>query len=298
VDAARRRRRGRRRPRPGGGPAGRHEPLPGDRAAAPRAELKDRRATRPVRIGCSGWNYRDWRDGAFYPPRCPPRRWLSHYATRFDTVEVNATFYRLASPDAVLAWVEQTPPDFLFTVKASRYLTHMKRLTDLEPGIARFYEHLDPLVRSPKLGPVLWQLPESFRRDDDRLAGALAVLPPGRHAFEFRHPSWFSEPVYALLRSHGVALAFGDDPRRPWVPLVTTTDWTLLRFHRGHRGRRGNYSEAELRGWAARLAEVRADAEVLAYFNNDWEAFAPRNATRLRVLVEAASGPSRPAEGC
>jgi uncharacterized protein YecE (DUF72 family) len=183
-------------------------------------------------------------------------------------------------------------------VKASQYLTHMKRLTDLEPGIARFYEHLDPLVRSPKLGPVLWQLPESFRRDDDRLAGALAVLPPGRHAFEFRHASWFAEPVYALLRAHGVAVALGDDPRRPWVPLVTTADWSLLRFHQGHRGRRGNYSEAELRGWAGRIADLRSDTEVLAYFNNDWEAFAPRNATRLRHLVEVASGPVRPAEGC
>ena len=128
---------------------------------------------RPVRIGCSGWNYQSWRE-TFYPPRLPARRWLEHYATRFDTVEVNATFYRLASPAAVDGWVHHTPPDFVFAVKASRYLTHMKRLTDMERGVARYYESIAPLVESPKLGPVLWQLPDRFRRDDDRLADALA----------------------------------------------------------------------------------------------------------------------------
>jgi uncharacterized protein YecE (DUF72 family) len=174
----------------------------------------------------------------------------------------------------------------------------MKRLTDMEPGIARFYAHIEPLVRSPKLGPVLWQLPDRFARDDDRLAGALAALPPGRHAFEFRHPSWFAEPVYALLRAHGAALVIGDHPERPFVPLVTTADWTFLRFHFGRRGRRGNYSEGELREWAQRIAALREEAEVLAYFNNDWEAFAPRNAARLRDLVEAAGTPSQPRSGC
>ncbi len=106
---------------------------------------------RPVRIGCSGWNYADWR-GRVYPPGCPPRRWLAHYATLFDTVEVNSTFYRLAKPEAVARWVAETPPDFLFTVKASRYLTHMKRLTDMERGVERLYAGIAPLVESPKLG--------------------------------------------------------------------------------------------------------------------------------------------------
>ena len=136
----------------------------------------------------------------FYPPRLPARRWLEHYATRFDTVEVNATFYRLASPSAVDGWVHQTPPDFVFAVKSSRYLTHMKRLTDMDRGVGRFYDSIAPLVESPKLGPVLWQLPDRFARDDERLAHALANLPPGRHAFELRHPRWFAEPVYDLLR--------------------------------------------------------------------------------------------------
>jgi uncharacterized protein YecE (DUF72 family) len=240
----------------------------------------------PVRIGCSGWNYADWR-GSVYPPGCAPRRWLAHYATLFDTVEVNSTFYRLAKPAAVARWVEETPAGFLFTVKASRYLTHMKRLTDMDRGVRRLYDGIAPLVESPKLGPVLWQLPERFHRDDERLAFALERLPPGRHCFEFRHPSWFTSEVYGLLHTFGVALAIGHDARRPLPEAPLTADWTLIRFHYGARGRRGNYSDAELREWADRIADLRTQAAVYAYFNNDWEAFAVRNGRRLRRLLEA-----------
>ena len=240
---------------------------------------------RPVRIGCSGWQYDSWRRGAFYPERCPQRRWLSYYARQFETVEVNSTFYRLARPAAVARWVEETPDDFRFTVKASRYLTHVRRLQDTGRGVERLYAGIAPLVESPKLGPLLWQLPENFHRDDDRLGAALERLPPGRHCFEFRHAGWFAEPVYDLLRRHGVALVYGDDPRRPFQALELTADWTFIRFHRGRRGRRGNYSETELREWAARIRDLRETVEVFAYFNNDWEGFAPRNARRLRSLL-------------
>ncbi|HEV7460608.1 MAG TPA: DUF72 domain-containing protein, partial [Solirubrobacteraceae bacterium] len=198
----------------------------------------------PVHIGCSGWNYADWRERV-YPRGLPPRRWLSHYATLFDTVEVNSTFYRLASRDAVASWVEQTPDHFVFALKASRYLTHVKRLADLDPGVARFYERIEPLVGTPKLGPIVWQLPANFHRDDERLASALDQLPAGRHAFEFRHASWFVPEVYALLRDHAAALVIGDHPERPFQSHEFTTDWTLIRFHYGVRGRRGNYSETE-----------------------------------------------------
>jgi uncharacterized protein YecE (DUF72 family) len=244
---------------------------------------------RPVRIGCSGWNYDDWR-GRVYPTGCPPSRWLAHYATLFDTVEVNSTFYRLARPAAVARWVEATPPDFVFAVKASRYLTHMKRLTDMGRGVERLYAGIAPLVESGRLGPVLWQLPGRFRRDDDRLAAALERLPPGRHAFEFRHPSWFVSEVYGLLHTFGVALVIGDDPRRSFQAFELTTDWTFIRFHYGHRGRRGNYSETELRAWAGRIGELREHADVFAYFNNDWEGFAVRNARRLLKLTAASRG--------
>jgi uncharacterized protein YecE (DUF72 family) len=236
---------------------------------------------RAIRIGCSGWNYTSWKD-EFYAGK-PARLWLERYARSFDTVEVNNTFYRLPLASSVATWVEQTPPDFLFTVKASRYLTHIKRLTDMEQGVRRFYERIDPLVCSSKLGPVLWQLPASFRRDDDRLVYALERLPPGRHCFEFRHSSWFVEPVYDLLRTHGAALVIGDRPEvKSFQAHVFTAPWTFVRFHYGSRGRRGNYSERELEEWARRLEEWSREVEVLAYFNNDWEVFAVRNALWLK----------------
>ncbi|HEV2874266.1 MAG TPA: DUF72 domain-containing protein, partial [Thermoleophilaceae bacterium] len=160
---------------------------------------------RAVRVGCSGWNYDDWR-GRLYPEGLGKPRWLSRYAEEFDTVEVNSTFYRLASRDAVARWVEQTPDDFVFAAKASRYLTHVRRLRELERGIERYYERIEPLVRSPKLGPIVWQLPANFRADADLLARTLDVLPEGRHCFEFRHESWFTREVYDLLGQHGAAL--------------------------------------------------------------------------------------------
>ncbi len=236
------------------------------------------------RVGCSGWNYASWRHGVFYPERCPARLWLEYYARHFGTVEVNATFYRLPTVKAVQGWVDQTPDDFVFAVKMSRYVTHVKRLRDLGPSMELFYSRIEPLVRSPKLGPVLWQLPPTFRRDDDRLAEAFANLPPGRHAFEFRHPSWFAPEVMELLRAHGVALVIGDRPEvQAFQTHELTADWTFVRFHWGSRGRRGNYSESELRDWARRIRSWPVE-ESFVFFNNDWEGFAPRNALRLREL--------------
>ena len=235
---------------------------------------------RTVRIGCSGWNYQSWKD-EFYEGK-PARLWLQHYARHFDTVEVNNTFYRLPLQSSVAKWVAETPPDFLFTIKASRYLTHIKRLTDLREGLRRYYERVDPLVRSPKLGPVLWQLPPTFKRDDDRLANALAALPPGRHAFEFRHASWFTEPVYGLLRAHGAALVIGDRPEvKEFQTHELTTDWTFVRFHYGRRGRNGNYSDRELDEWADRIRGWRETIDVYAYFNHDWFGYAVYNGQGL-----------------
>ena len=236
---------------------------------------------KPIRLGCSGWNYTDWR-GVLYPPGCPQRKWLARYAEVFDTVEINNTFYRLPTVDAVRGWVQQSPPGFLFAVKSSRYLTHIKRLTDMDQGVARLLERLEPLIASPKMGPMLWQLPGNFRRDDERLAFALEHLPPGRHAFEFRHESWFADDVLAALRAHGVALVIGDHPERPWQPHEVTADFAYVRFHHGSRGRRGNYSESELDEWARELERLARRAEVFVYLNNDWEGFAVRNAQGLQ----------------
>jgi uncharacterized protein YecE (DUF72 family) len=239
---------------------------------------------RRVRVGCSGWQYRDWR-GVLYPEGLGQARWLERYAEVFDTVEVNSTFYRLASRDAVARWVRQTPEDFVFALKASRYMIHMRKLRGIEEGIGRFLERIEPLRGSPKMGPLLWQLPEWFRRDDDVLGSALNALPPGRHTFEFRHPSWFVGEVYDLLRRHGVALTIAHHPARPFQSLELTTDWTYVRFHYGARGRRGNYSKSEIAEWAARLRDIAGGAEVYAYFNNDWEGFAVRNALALRTAL-------------
>ena len=223
----------------------------------------------------------------------PQRRWLERYAEAFDTVEVNNTFYRLPSLEAVRGWAESTPPGFTFAVKASRYLTHVKRLRNLREGVARLDERLQPLVEAGKLGPVLWQLPANFRRDDERLAKALDALGEGRHCFEFRHESWFREEVYALLRQHGAALAIGDDPARPFVQRVLTTDWTLVRFHRGHRGRGGNYSASELDEWRRRFSQWRRRATVFAYFNNDWKGYAVKNALALAAPGRTPRAPGR-----
>src|SRR4051794_30001731 len=288
-------------PRPGDGP--RHRPVRRSArfrrgGARPPGTFTPRRSgnrsavqeagRRAVRIGCSGWNYASWKQ-EFYGGR-PARLWLEHYAEHFDTVEVNNTFYRLPNREAVANWERTAPEGFLFTIKASRYLTHIKRLRELGEGLARFYERIEPLRTSPKMGPILWQLPPTFKRDDERLAAALARLDrtEERHCFEFRHPSWFADDVYALLREHRVALVVGDRPEvHAFQAQEFTADWTVVRFHYGSRGRRGNYSETELREWADRLRAWSEQVEVLAYFNNDWEVFAIRNARRLIDLLGA-----------
>ena len=235
-----------------------------------------------VRIGCSGWNYRHWKTPVYAD--APARRWLELYAGRFDTVEVNATFYRLPSVRAVAGWIASTPPGFVFAVKASRYLTHIRRLRDLGAGLERFYACIEPLVSSPKLGPVLWQLPETFHRDDERLAAALERLPPGRHAFEFRHPSWFTGDVYELLR--GARRRVGDRRHsRAAVPDARAHGAVAVRPVPPRTARPAGQL---LRDRAAGLGGTpRAPGPTtrFLYFNNDWEAFAVRNALRLRNLV-------------
>jgi uncharacterized protein YecE (DUF72 family) len=242
----------------------------------------------PVHVGCSGWQYADWRE-RFYPKGVPQRRWLEHYAQTFDTVEVNSTFYRLAKPAAVGGWIEQTPPDFTLTIKGSQYLTHMKRLRDPGISLERFYTSIAPLLESPKLGPILWQLPPNFKRDDDLLDAWLEAQkrwPARLHAVEFRHDSWFAAEVYGILHAHGAAFVIGDDPRRVEWPQVVTAEWSFVRWHYGRRGRRGNYSETELDEWAARVRDLATHGEVYAYFNNDWEGFAVENGKRLKRLLD------------
>ncbi len=239
------------------------------RSGKRRAMPPSGRRTSRLSIGCSGWNYPHWRNGVFYPPRCPARRWLHFYAQRFDTVEVNTTFYRLPRSESVGRWVEETPDDFLFSVKVSRYITHVKRLQDVSEHLPLLYERIAPLLASPKLGPLLWQLPPTFACDLGRLAHTLEqVAHDGhRHAFEFRHASWFREDVYDLLREHGAALVLADRPEvHAFQTHELTADFTFVRFHSGTRGRNGNYSHGELDEWAAPARGVVAGGRRLRVF--------------------------------
>ena len=245
-----------------------------------------RREAGAVRIGCSGWSYDSWR-GRLYPDELPRRRWLEHYASVFDTVEVNTSFYRLPTIAAVRAWAEQVPAGFLFAVKASRYLTHIRRLRDLDDGWARLRERIDPLVQAGLLGPILWQLPANFVRDDERLRALFELPGRERHAIEFRDASWLTSEVVEALGSHGIALAVGDDPRRPLPVCEPIGPLAYARLHHGHRGRRGRYSPAELEAWADTIARWRKHAEVFVFFNNDWEGFAVENARSLAARMAA-----------
>jgi uncharacterized protein YecE (DUF72 family) len=240
-----------------------------------------------VWIGCSGWSYKSWR-GRFYPKGLPARRWLERYAESFPTVEVNATFYRLPKVETVQSWVEQTPDGFLFAVKGSRYLTHMRRLREIEQGVERFWEPLAPLREAGRLGPILWQLPESLHRDDDLLASALDALPPARHCFEFRHPSWFAKGLRELLAERGASLVLGHDARRELPEASPLGEFAYLRLHYGARGRDGNYSSSELNVWRRRIARWRSLREVFVYLNNDWQGFAPANARELQRGLSTA----------
>ena len=181
----------------------------------------------------------------------------------------------------------------MLAVKVSRYLTHIVRMRETAKHLGLLLDRIEPLVGTPKLGPLLWQLPPTFQRDDERLASALAELPQElRHAFEFRHESWFADDVMELLRAHRVTLVIADGPKvRGFQRHELTADFAFVRFHAGARGRRGNYSDAELAEWADRIRGWADEGDVFAYFNNDWEGFAPRNAAALRGLLAELTPP-------
>jgi uncharacterized protein YecE (DUF72 family) len=229
-----------------------------------------------IRIGTSGWQYRDWR-GPVYPLGLGQGRWLEHYALLFDTVESNNAFYRLPERRTFEAWAARTPDDFAMAVKASRYLTHIKRLREPEEAVDRLVERASGL--GPKLGPVLLQLPPRFRADAERLDRTLARFPDGwRLAVEVRDPSWEHDEVRAVLAARGAALCLADR-RGPLRPLWRTTPWTYLRFHEGTATPRPCYGSRALDGWARRLVDGwGADAEAWVYFNNDPRGCAPANA--------------------
>jgi uncharacterized protein YecE (DUF72 family) len=244
------------------------------------------------RIGTSGWNYRHWR-GVFYPPGLPPARWLEYYAREFETVEINYSFYRLPTPENFANWRKQVLDGFDFAVKGNRFITHLKRLADPSDPLERFFNSVAGLGH--RSGPILWQLPPQLACDLSRLSDFLAALPRDhRHAFEFRHDSWFVEPVYRLLAAHKAALCWADRGGDS-SPLVRTTSWAYVRLH-GGLGDGWAYLDEQLRAWADRIVDARSRGlTVYAYFNNDPHGHAINDACRLRTLLGAPAPAVSPA---
>jgi uncharacterized protein YecE (DUF72 family) len=240
-----------------------------------------------VIIGTSGWQYRDWR-GLFYPPKLPQRLWLEHYAEFFATVESNNAFYRLPERETFVKWRERTPPDFRWAVKASRFLTHIKRLREPEEPVARLMGRAEGLEH--RLDTILLQLPPTLKADADLLRECLAQFPGGtRVAVEPRHESWWTDEIRALLERYGAALCWADRDEKDVAPLWRTADWGYLRFHRGVENWR--YRPETLQLWADRLAATWAPAEdVLVYFNNDPGGAATVDAVRFADAVRRAGG--------
>lgn len=240
----------------------------------------------PVLVGTSGWQYRDWR-GRFYPERLAQGRWLEHYASRFATVESNNAFYRLPEPDTFAAWSARTPEDFVMAVKASRFLTHVKRLRDPQEPVRRLLEHAGHL--GGKLGPVLLQLPPSLQADAGLLRATLECFPAGvRVAVEPRHPSWFGDRIMDLLRELGAALCLADRARQR-SPVWRTAGWTYLRLHEGTAMPRPCYGRRALATWAETLAGTWGSAaDAYVYLNNDRGGCAVRDAAQFAVEARRA----------
>jgi uncharacterized protein YecE (DUF72 family) len=236
-----------------------------------------------VHIGTSGWTYDHWL-GRFYPAgtagQAKRESRLRHYARTFRSVEINASFYRLPTERAMAAWLADTPPDFVFTAKISRFITHMKRLRDPQVHIPIFFGRIAALA--PKLGACLVQLPPNFRADLARLEAFCDRLPPGRHAFELRHESWWTDETYAFLGARNLAFCLFHLAGRE-TPPVTTADFTYIRLHGPDGAYQGSYDDATLERWRERIEGWRASGrDVFCYFDNDEKAYAAEDARRLQ----------------
>jgi len=235
-------------------------------------------------IGCSGWHYEHWR-GLYYPEELPRSKWLSFYAQQFNTVELNNSFYHLPSEKAFSTWRESTPNNFVFAVKVSRFITHIKKLRNLGSAVDNFISRASCLRE--KLGPLLYQLPPSMKRNDELLQNFLSSLPPQyQHVVEFRHKSWIDDAVFDILRRRNVGLCVFDMPGFR-CPLVATSDFVYVRFHGGEWLYSSSYSDEELSRWARGIAQLGQNiGACYIYFNNDAEAFAVSNAITLREFLE------------
>jgi uncharacterized protein YecE (DUF72 family) len=249
-------------------------------------------SNRRVHVGCSGWQYKHWR-GDFYPAELPQARWFAHYALSFDTVEINNSFYRLPPGETFMNWREQAPRRFIYAVKASRFLTHMKKLKEPYDPLVRFFENAREL--GGRLGPVLYQLPPNWPLNLERLEVFLQTLSaveadlkvgPLRHAIEFREPSWYDDRVFALLEQHRVALCL-HDMEGSATGQIAVGPFVYVRYHFGDRKYGGAYDDERLDAWSRWLSrQAAAGRDVYAYFNNDTGGHAPRDAIRLRGRIQ------------
>jgi uncharacterized protein YecE (DUF72 family) len=265
-----------------------------------------------VIVGISGYDYKPWR-GRFYPEELPARCWLEYASRKFDSVELNGTFYSLKSPAVFERWAAEVPDGFTFAVKGGRFITHNLKLRNAEASLGNFFAS-GVLALGETTGPFLWQLPGTYRFDAERMDAFMAMLPrtareaesvalwhderlrrgalvearahvPYRHAFEVRHPSYFHDEFYSILRAHRCALVLADTAGRFPYEEVLTTDYTYVRLHGSTELYASGYTDAELDDWAGRIARWRTNGDVYVYFDNDAKVHAPFDALRLMARV-------------
>lgn len=235
-------------------------------------------------IGTSGWQYEHWR-GTFYPLGLAKARWFNYYSQLFDTVEINSTFYHLPKENTAIKWRDAAPSGFVYSVKASRFITHFRRLKDPVPGLTAFFERI--LGLGDRQGPILFQLPPRFARDAGLLAAFLQVLPShGRHVFEFRDPAWFKEDVYDLLSRHSAGFCVYELGQTR-SPVLTTTNFAYVRLHGPSKRYGGDYDPDELSLWAKRMLSWSGqNLDAYCYFDNDEAGYAAKNAAQLKRMLQ------------
>ena len=237
-----------------------------------------------IHIGTSGFSYSHWEDGVFYPPGLARAKQLEYYSQHFQTVELNNPFYHLPPAKTFTGWHQRTPKDFIFALKASRYITHIKKLKEGKEPWQRFINNAKEL--KGKLGPILFQLPPGWQADIKRLENFLKILPSKyQYSFEFRHASWFAPAIYQLLKKHQVALCIAESPRWPCQEEITA-NFIYLRFHGAGSLYSSKYTDKELKNWAKKIKKWLKNRDVYVYFNNDAYGYAIKNAQALKKLVK------------
>lgn len=236
-----------------------------------------------IHIGTSGWSYEHWKKN-FYPEGMPSKKWLHFYSNQFSTVEINSTFYHLPLQSTIRNWHEQVPDHFLFSLKASRYITHLKRLKEGKKSLKLFYKTIADLQN--KIGPILFQLPPSFKMDKERLTEFMAQLSADfSYVFEFRHDSWFVEEIYDLLSKNNIALCISD-LKGKLSPEIITASFTYIRLHGPKNAYKGFYGLSKLRNWKSKMENWAKDISVFCYFDNDEKGYAIQDAKKLKKMVE------------